>query len=479
MKKRVDSGTLPGYCSCVINKGQVVHVSEYGYSDIENAVPFTKDSIIRIYCMTKTIVAVGILILMERGKLKLTDAVSKYLPAFKQARVVKCGSAISVPGPYSASVAAKVTILRVLTHTAGFGYAKDFAKEAKDPHSKMYQPLLEAIDNHAIPSLQHYCDELAKLPLRFRPGKSLKYAMGHDVLGRIIEVVSGKSLDVFLKQEIFGPLGMVDTGFYVPKHKASRLAALYGNKERAQRMAKKFGTWPKKLPSSKYALCRIDGDRPSESNWFEGRQCKVLSANGILGSNMGGLVSTLSDQARFFTMLLNGGVLRHTRILQEETVQKWCFENLLPLAEGRRRNSGQGWNGWSALGERGMKRTPTDPIANLDEYEDGEVAMGGVANTFWSVNPVRDQVTLWFTQTLDSDAWGGDRTTKAGIQKPSPDNFTAAARTIAPRQPDDALVRRKRLASEVQSGKSQHQPNTNKRCRIATPNGRRTVPHVS
>jgi len=477
MKERVDAGLLPGYCSCVINKGEVAHVSEYGYADLEHGRPFTKDSIVRIYCITKTIVAVGILILFERGMLKLTDMVSKYIPAFKRVCVVKCGSAISVPGPYLPSVAAKFTILRLLTHTAGVGYASDFANKATDPHTKMYEPLLGAIDKGEIASLERYVEKLAQLPLRFQPGKTLKYAMGHDILARIIEIVSGMSLDSFLKKEIFEPLGMNDTSFFVPQQKASRLAALYGNRERAERMAKRFGKWPKVLPRGKHALCRIDGDKPSESNWFEGNQCKVLSGNGILGSNTGGLVSTLADQARFFTMLLNGGVLNKNRILKETTLQEWAFENLLPLpgSRGKHRRTGCGWTGWSALGERGMKRTKTDPKARFDDYEEGEVAMGGAANTYWSVNPVRDQVTLWFSQALDSDSWGGDRTTKAGVDKPSPDNFTAAARLVAPRRADEALARRKRLASEIQGGETSTKRDA-KRLRIPTPNGQAFVP---
>lgn len=218
-----------------------------------------------------------------------------------------------------------------------------------------------------------------------------------------------------------------------------------------------FGPSPKPLPKigSKAAkgLCRIDGDKPSESNWFEGRQCKVMSGNGILGSNMGGLVSTLSDNALFFTMLLNGGVLNGRRILQEATMQEWGFSNLLPLpgSRGKIRRTGSGWTGWSALGERGMKRWKRDNEPNMDDYEDGEIAMGGCANTYWSINPVRDTVTLWFSQALDSDAWPGDYWTKKGIRKANACNFTVAARAVAPRNAAAAALRRKRLSSSSEA----------------------------
>eukprot|EP00927_Polykrikos_kofoidii_P071002 TRINITY_DN6734_c0_g1_i2.p1 TRINITY_DN6734_c0_g1~~TRINITY_DN6734_c0_g1_i2.p1 ORF type:complete len:499 (-),score=61.55 TRINITY_DN6734_c0_g1_i2:150-1646(-) len=452
MRKRVDKKLLPGYCSCVIIAGEVAHVSQYGYADMERGVPFTPETIVRVYCQTKTVIACGILILMERGLLKLTDPVGKFIPAFKRLRRVGSGTAISKSAPFSPSVPAQFTILRLLTHTAGLGYGNDFGTELTDGHSKMYKPLLDAIDRYEIPNLEEYCDELAKLPLRFKPGESLRYSMGHDICGRIIEVLSGKPLDEFCKTEIFEPLGMCDTGFFVPRKKASRLAALYGNRERAERMAKKFGDYvtnPKPLPRGKSALCRIDGNEPSQSNYVQGRQSKVFAGNGILGSNMGGLVSTLRDQALFFTMLLNGGVVNGVRILQTSTLEEWGFKNLLALpgALGKVRRTGGGWSGWSVLGERGMKRWKRDAKPNTDDYEDGEIAMGGCANTFWSVNPERDQVSLWFSQTLDSDAWGLDRVSAAGVTRSSPDNMTVMARSIAPRNGLAAALRRKRLSA--------------------------------
>lgn len=449
MRKRVDAKLLPGYSTCVINAGEVVHVSQYGFADVERRVPFTPDSIVRSYCMTKTMVACGILMLMDRGLLKLSDTVDKFIPAFKRLRVVKTGSAISKVAPYSSSVAAGFTILRLLTHTSGIDYGADFGNAPSSATEKMYQPLNDAIDRHEYANLEKYIEDLAKLPLRHKPGTKFVYSMGHDILGRIIEIVSGKPFDRFLQTEIFQPLGMVDTGFFVPHEKASRLAALYGNRERAERMIKKCGEHvaKKPLPRGKRALCRIDGCTPSQSNWYKGRECKVLAGNGILGTNMGGLVTTLSDQAVFFTMLLNGGVLNGRRLLQTQTVEDWGFKNLLPLpgARGKSRRTGVGWSGWSAFGERGMARWKGDPAPNTDDYEDGEVAMGGTANTMWSVNPVRDQVTLFFTQALDSDLWGGDRTNSKDQKVASPDNFTAAARSIAPPKAFQATLRRKRL----------------------------------
>jgi len=445
MRKRVETKAVPGYATCVIRRGAVVHTAEYGMADLEGQTPFTKDTIVRLYCVTKTVVSVAILMLMEEGKLKLSDPVSKYLPAFKDMKRVRHGNC-SFDTSGSPNVAHKVTILRILTHTAGFGYGCDFGEEGKDGHSLMYKELLAAVDDRKMTSLEQYCDELGKLPLRYEPGKKLEYSMGHDVLGRIIEVVSGKTLGAFLETEIFKPLGMRDTAFFVPRRKAMRLAGLYCDRSRAERVARVGGTYAMAaVPPKGQKLHRIDGSMPAESNWIEGRQCTVSCSNGILGTNMGGLVSTLNDCARFFTTLSNGGILDGHRILQTSTVEELCFNNLLPLptATGTRKRTSSTWAGWSAIGERGLKPTKLDPPKGSDEYEEGEVAMGGAAGTCWSVNPVRDTVQLHFTQALDSSMWRPDRK-RGKSSSSSPENLTNALRSLFPR--DEAAAARRRAA---------------------------------
>lgn len=241
---------------------------------------------------------------------------------------------------------------------------------------------------------------------------------------------------------------MNDTGFFVPKQKMNRLAALYCNRTRAICMANLRRQPPGKLPrNKKRSLCRIDGEKPSKSRWFEGGYCKVLSGGGIMGQAMGGLVSTLSDQARFFTMLLNGGILNGHRILQNSTVSEWCFRNILPRPDvmgNRAPATGGTWAGWSVLGEVGLRRTRRTVAIGSDDYEEGEVGMGGAANTLWYVNPVRDMMILWFSQTLDSNAWDG-----TGTKKKSRANYVVAARSVAPRLPAEAAARRAALAADT------------------------------
>jgi len=448
-RAHVDRGELPGYAACVVQAGKLAYTSSYGHADLERSSPFNADTIVRLYCFTKTYVAVAVLMLAERGLLQLTDPVSKHIASFKHIRVVKNGTSIAKATPkVDASISKGLTIVRLLTHTGGLSYGTDFGNAPTDAVGKMYQPLVEAVERGEVSSLADYVDRLAALPLRRAPGKKLDYSVGLDVLGRVVEVVSGRSLDSFLKSEIFEPLGMKDTGFFVPKSKLSRLAALYGSEERASRMASLRGETLVRS-KAKPKLFRLDGCRPSESWWAERKGARLLSGGGMIGHNMGGLVSTLRDQTRFFTMLLNGGVLGECRLLKAETVEEWCFQDVLPRQEvkGKIRRSGAGWSGWSSLGEVGKRRWKHDGPPMCDDYEEGEVGMGGAANTVWSVNPVRDQVTLWFSQSLDTDPWRG-----TGTQWSSPENFVTAARRLAPRRPREAAARRAHLARKPREG---------------------------
>jgi len=237
------------------------------------------------------------------------------------------------------------------------------------------------------------------------------------VLGHVVEEVSGMRLSEFFEKEIFKPLGMQDTAFSVPKTKSRRFAALYCSPQDAKLLG------VQRVPRGKQALVRIDGNKPEESRWFSGRECKVESGGGMMGRNMGGLVSTLNDCARFLSMLSAGGGLNGTRILQPETVERYCTRDLFPdvITSGKaQRESGIRF-GWTALGQIGVPLGPRDvKPSHSQEYEVGEVAGGGAACTYWSFNPDREVATLWFTQSMSNDPY----TTKAE------NLFLAARRTI-------------------------------------------------
>jgi len=427
MRQRVDKRKLPGYTCAVYHHGELIHSDSYGYADESRKTRWSPDTIVRLYCATKSPVAIAVLMLHERGALNLSDPVSKYIPSFKQVGIVANASAMK-PATGVASPARGVSLVRLMTHSAGLGYGPGFGYEPQGAAERSYACLGAGVESGDIDSIEKFCDALAELPLRETPGKKYTYSFGLDVLGRVVEVASGKSLAKFLEDELFRPLGMRDTGFSVPRRKVGRLAALYCNRDRAAAL----GELPKGAPTGKDALLRVDGARAEESAWVEGRHCRVYSGGGIMGKNAGGLVSTLRDFSRFALMLANGGTYQGRRYLSEATVQRYCMEDVLtqPSVVGRKqRDNGKSF-GWNAIGELGIKLTKRDAWTQ-DDFEETEVGMGGAACTYWSINPSRGLVTLWFTQSIDNDTWVKED-----------ENYWAMARKAVPKKPQQ-LVKKK------------------------------------
>jgi len=278
------------------------------------------------------------------------------------------------------------------------------------------------------------------LPLRFHPGDTYYYSYGLDVVGRVIEVLSKKPLDVFLRQELFEPLQMSDTGFDVaPLVAKDRLVALYTSPENREAMCERP---PKcdvvhKAPCGK--LVRVDGHRPIDSAWVQGRSCPVLSGGGIMGINRGGMVSSLADQTRFYMMLLRGGQLspKHRRILCQDTIQGMWSSDWLPRpnAVGHVCREGRKRFGWHALGEIGVVRRPGH---YPEVFQVGEWGMAGAAETHVSVDLNKHLLILWFTQNLEG--W-------PGWWQPAENLWAAAREVMAAPPPALAEKRRKRSLS--------------------------------
>lgn len=277
----------------------------------------------------------------------------------------------------------------------------------------------------------------------------------------MIEVVSGLSLDNFLEKELFKPLGMADTGFSVPTKKLNRLSALYSSLGTAVSLGE--ATMDRKL-DEEWDLIRIDGQTPAESAWAEGKHCPVLSGGGIMGYNCGGLVSTMNDQARLFLMVANGGELPGgPRILRQETVNEMvaCDWLALPTCLGApQTNKGYagvtapGLFGWNALGELG-----TEPCTEEGKvFEEGEYGYAGIAETFWSVNPRRELIILWFTQQVDNFSWSDE---EANI-------WTAARKAVRSVRPKKVEREGSRLPATVTESRSRSPPHrrlSGKTCR--------------
>lgn len=426
IRRRVDLGKLPGYCSAVLYQGELLHSDAYGFADPERGLKYGPDVLMRMYCMSKPFVAVSILLLQDRGRLSVNDPVSKYLPNLRRLSVASRANSVRKSVPLKPKA---MTILHCLTHTAGFVYGRDFNQEPDSAETKSCHELVRRVEHGEVKSLEQFVDELADVPLRSHPGTQYAYSYATDVLGRLVEVVSGMPLSKFFEKEIFGPLGMRDTAFFFPRSKAHRWAALYASRDSAIMM----GAAKSSLPARSEALCRIDGMVPEDSRWSEGRRCRVESGGGIMGANSGGLVSTLSDCMRFFGMLACDGKLGTSRrILKPASIKRYCLLDLLPevITSGKRQRANRAPFGWSTVGEVGVPRSARDaaPKSN-DNFELGEVGGGGAACTYWSINPTRRLATLWFTQSMDNDPYVKDN-----------ENIYLAARAAVPVVPVEPFV---------------------------------------
>jgi CubicO group peptidase (beta-lactamase class C family) len=364
----VDDGRLPGWTIVVTRHGRVVHLSHHGCRDLDADLPVTDDTIWRIYSMTKPVTSVAAMMLYEQGVLELTDPVSRWIPSFADARVYRAGpaqNAATVP------VTEPVRIWHLLTHTSGLTYGFHHAH----PVDEMYR--LRGYEYSAPPGmdLASACDMFAELPLLFQPGTEWNYGVSTDVLGRVVEVSSGQSLDAFFADHVLGPLGMNETGWSVAEGDRERLATLY--------MAGPHGALVRN---------RTLGD--------EAYRPPTLLAGG------GGLLSTAGDYHRFTQMLLRGGELDGVRLLGPRTLA-YMTRNHLPAGAdldtlGRPIFAESSYAG---VGFGLGFSTVVDSAAGKVLTNAGEYAWGGMASTAFYVDPAEDITALFFTQFLPSSAY--------------------------------------------------------------------------
>ncbi|WP_081236369.1 serine hydrolase domain-containing protein, partial [Streptomyces viridosporus] len=220
----VDEGRLPGFLLAVARGGRVAHLTTYGARDVAAGLPVRSDTLWRIYSMTKPVASVGALTLVEEGRLSLDDPVGRHLPAFAEPRVYEGGSG---DGVRTRPAAGPLLVRHLMTHTAGL----TFGFYHTHPVDALYRAA--GLESSVVPgaSLAETVDLYARLPLQFDPGTQWNYSVASNVLGRVIEVVSGRPLDVFLAERVFRPLGMADAGFQVTDEQAGRLAEMYGEED--------------------------------------------------------------------------------------------------------------------------------------------------------------------------------------------------------------------------------------------------------
>jgi CubicO group peptidase (beta-lactamase class C family) len=371
LDSHVASGRHHGSLILVTRGGKIAHVSQRGVRDAEAGLAVEADTIWRIYSMTKPITSVAAMILYEEGTLSLSDPVAKFIPSFADVRVYRKGLAAA---PVTVPASEPMLVWHLMTHTAGLTYGFLFA----NPVDEAYRAagfLLDPPEGHDLASA---CDAWASLPLLFEPGSEWNYSVAADVLGRVIEVACGQSLDEFFAQRIFGPLGMTDTGFAVADADRERLAALYFHDPQSG----------KAVPSP--VADHISTQRP-----------RILAGGH-------GLASTAADYHRFTQMLLRRGELDGVRILAPRTVD-FMAANHLPgnatLSKFGRPlidlviTDGYGF---------GLGLSPmVDPIAAKTLSRPGEYRWGGAAGTEFWVDPSDEITVMFFTQALfgPDDHW--------------------------------------------------------------------------
>jgi len=355
MASYIDNGQLAGTVTLVARRGKVVHFEAQGMSDVENARPMSTDTIFRIASMTKPITSVALMMLYERGLFQLGDPVGKWLPEFSQMQVMVANEAQPDGTPYRLVPAnSPITIKQILTHTAGL----------MNPYRQGHLGLLQnQVALEPGYDLEQFVKRLAALPLGYQPGEKWQYSSGTNVVGRLVEVMSGMSLDAFFKQEIFAPLKMMDSHFYLPEHKLNRFAAQYR---------------PDVDNGNKIAL----QDAPTVDSRFVKKPHSYFSG-------AGGMVSTAADYVRFQQMMLNGGELEGVRLLGKKTVQQ-MFKNHTGDLPIWLRGPGNGFGlGYSVVTDSGAAQT---------SQTEGSVSWGGAYNTIFWIDPEEELVAVFMSQ---------------------------------------------------------------------------------
>lgn len=387
LRKQVDAGKLPGFASCVVKAGKVVHFDVCGYADADTKEPLKIDTLFRLFSQTKPVTIVAFMRLWERGLVHLEDPIFKFIPAFADAVVGEERSAMLRP----------ITIRDLLAHTSGIGFGPGFGHEPNDHYEKPYADLVGRVDRGEVPSLAAWCDELAQVPLLFQPGSDWGYGYSSDVLGRVAEVVSGRPLDELLRTEVLSPLGMDETAFAVPAAKARRLAALH-SRDPCDGSGKHVEVAVAD-PGGAAAEGAAAGGSPS-SVFLEGRSSPVLQGGGCVSSMAGGLTSCLGDYARFGQMLLGGGELEGVRLLRPETVRLLAEDWLNGAGAEARDTPLWVWEtpglGFSPFGQVGVSH-PDAPARRTASSHLNTVYWGGAGGSSYMLSWPHQLMVLTYT----------------------------------------------------------------------------------
>src|SRR2546422_1702222 len=380
LKQRyVDAGRFPGTQLLIYRRGKVVHSTVQGFADLERKAPVKDDTIFRIYSMTKPLTSVAFMMLVEEGRVALDEPVHKYIPEWKNLGVFVAGTH---PAFLTGPPARPMLIVDLLRHTSGLTYG--FQQRSNVDAAYREMKIGEVVK---AGTLQSMIDELAKIPLEFSPGEAWNYSVSTDVIGYLIGKISGKPFEQFLKQRIFDPLDMNDTGSFVPAGKVHRFAACYS--------AEPQGGVTLHATDRKGSLTLQDD--PTKSSF--------LSPPSFV-SGGGGLCSTAADYLTFCRTLINGGELGGVRLIGPKTLALMTSNHLpggadLP-AMSRSLFSEAAYNG---IGFGLGFAVTMNPAQTLIAGSPGEFNWGGAATTSFFIDPVEELIMIFMTQVLPSSAY--------------------------------------------------------------------------
>jgi CubicO group peptidase (beta-lactamase class C family) len=347
---------IPGAVALVARFGEVAYLKAWGYRDTETRAPLRTDDIFRIASQSKAITALAVMMLWEEGRFLLDDPVSRYLPAFAQPRVLTTFNAADTT--WEAEPArSEITIRQLLTHTSGIDYAAIGSAEFRAIYAKAGVPSGIGNDREVLATTM---DILGGLPLRHQPGERFTYGLNSDVLGRLVEVVSGMPFDAFLRTRIFEPLGMRDTWFYLPADRQGRLVTLHDGQS---------GTV---VPMRATAFDDVNPDYPK--------------LRGTYFSGGAGLSSTVEDYARFLQFFLNGGEYGGVRLLGTKTVELMLTDQLPEMA--------------SEFGLGFGLETPANDYRSPASI--GTFSWGGAFNTAYWADPTEELIGVIYTNIYNT-----------------------------------------------------------------------------
>lgn len=364
----VNKGYIPGGVFLIARDNQIVYYKNFGFRSTDKKAPYQKDDIFRIASMTKAVTTVAIMQLYEQGKLGLDDPVMNYIPAFKNSKVLdqfnaKDSSYTTVP------VKSPITIRQLLTHTSGIVYGAFSQGALRAIYTK--KGLMDVGLSHTKMTTEEFINRLADVPLAFQPGEKYNYGLNMDVLGRVVEVVSGTKLSDYFRKNIFEPLGMKSTFFYLPKEKQAKLVPIY--------MQREDGTL----------------DMAANTGGISAGMDYPLQADNNHYAGGGGLSSTAMDYATFIQALLNNGEYNGKRILSRKTIEVMTGDQMIrlnQLGNGYSNRPGETYClGFSLV---------TDQGKGIGMKSPGTYEWAGYFNTKFFIDPKEQLIFVGMTQIL-------------------------------------------------------------------------------